>query len=269
MIKTIYKKLKRGLWTYMQPLSTKPKSLHNPVSDLFVWRQSDKWKTYFDLYDIGSFYTQIARTTEVYAKIVFYNQFGIKINEHTVKLKINQSSCIEISSFLKEGKDRYGTFAVFHSNIPDNFIEHKSYLTERGFVSYKYNNKNKLRHYVHGNSDAISISNNISYLLGTSSILKRDYQLQFNLTNTENYEFIVTNYTNNQQKVIFKFLDVTSGKEISIKEYFVNPNGCCLCNSNINYIGNFRLVISSRLVMARPLVFRFGIKKNFFDVFHG
>ena len=268
MIKTIYKKLKRGLWTYKQPLSAKPKSLHNPVSDLFVWRQSNKWKTYFDLYDIGSFYSQMVKNKEVNAKIVFFNQAGKKIKEHTVKLKINQNSCIEISSFLKGEKDCYGTFAVFHSNIPDNFIEHKSYLTERGFVSYK-NNNNQLRHYVHGNSDAISISNNISYLLGVSSILERDYKLQFNLTNTENYEFIVINYTNKQQKVLFKFLDVATDKEISVKKYFINPNGCCLCNFDINYIGNFRLVISSKLVMARPFVFRFGIKNNFCDVFHG
>ena len=35
MIKTIYKKLKRGLWTFKQPLAARPKSLNNPVSDLF------------------------------------------------------------------------------------------------------------------------------------------------------------------------------------------------------------------------------------------
>ena len=105
--------------------------------------------------------------------------------------------------------------------------------------------------------------------MGVSSILERDYKLQFNLTNTENYEFIVINYTNKQQKVLFKFLDVATDKEISVKKYFINPNGCCLCNFDINYIGNFRLVISSKLIMARPFVFRFGIKNNFCDVFHG
>ena len=268
MIKTIYKKLKRGLWTFKQPLSDKPKSLNNPVSDLFVWRQSGIWKTYFDLYDIGSFYSQMVKNKEVNAKIVFFNKSGLKINEHTINLKPNQNSCIEISSLIKGEKDGFGTFAVFHSNIPDNFIEHKSYLTERGFVSYKYN-KNQLRHYVHGNSDAISISDNLSYLLGVSSFLKRDYNLQFNLTNTEKYEFIVINYTNKQQKVILKFIDLATNKEISVKKYSINPNGCCLCDTAFDPIGNFRLVISSNLVMARPFVFRYGVNKNFFDVFHG
>ncbi len=69
MIKTIYKKLKRGLWTFKQPLAAKPKSLNNPVSDLFLWRKSSKWQTYFDLYDIGSLYSEIPSKREVNAKI--------------------------------------------------------------------------------------------------------------------------------------------------------------------------------------------------------
>ena len=268
MIKKIYKKLKRGLWTFKQPLAARPKSLNNPVSDLFVWRKSSKWQTYFDLYDIGSFYSEIPSKREVNAKIIFYNQFGFKINEHTVNLNPNQNRCIEISSFIKGEKETFGTFAVFHSNIPSIFIEHKSYLTERGFVSYKYN-KNELRHYVHGNFDAISISDNLSYLLGVSSILEREYKLQFNLEDTEKYEFILINYTNKQQEVMLTFMDEAKNKEISVKKYSINPNGCCLCNSAVNYIGNSRLVISSNLVMARPFVFRYGVNKNFFDVFHG
>ena len=268
MIKKIYKKLKRGLWTFKQPLAARPKSLNNPVSDLFVWRKSSKWQTYFDLYDIGSFYSEIPSKREVNAKIIFYNQSGFKINEHTVNLNPNQNRCIEISSFIKGEKETFGTFAVFHSNIPSIFIEHKSYLTERGFVSYKYNN-NELRHYVHGNSDAISISDNLSYLLGVSSFLKREYKLQFNLDDTEKYEFILINYTNKHQEVMLTFLDEATNKVINVKKYSINPNGCCLSHSDSNHIGNSRLVISSNLVMARPFVFRYGVNKNFFDVFHG
>ena len=96
MIKTIYKKLKRGLWTFKQPLSAKPESLRNPVSDLFVWRNSSKWKTYFDLYDIGSFYSQMVKNKEVNAKIVFFNQSGLKINEHTIKFLCDGSKINEL-----------------------------------------------------------------------------------------------------------------------------------------------------------------------------
>jgi len=268
MFKTIYKKLKRGLWTFKQPLSAKPKRLNNPASDLFIWRNSSKWKTYFDLYDIGSFYSEVDSKREVNAKIVFYNQSGIKINEHILNLIPNQNKCVDISSLIKGEKDSFGTFAVFHSNVPDIFIEHKSYLTERGFVSYKYNKK-QIRHYVHGNSDAISISDNSTYLLGVSSILKRKFKLQFRLENTEKYEFILINYTNKLQEVILTFIDEEKNKNINVKKYSINPNGCCVCDASFSYIGKFRLVISSNLVMARPFVFRYGIKKNFFDVFHG
>ena len=53
MIKLLIKKLKRGIWTYRQPLSLKPRNFTEPVSDLFVWRKSSIWQTFFDLYDIA------------------------------------------------------------------------------------------------------------------------------------------------------------------------------------------------------------------------
>jgi len=268
MIKILINKIKRGLWTYKQPLSAKPNNLNDPVSDLFVWRHLGDWKTYFDLYDIGSFYSQIPNKDEVDVKIIFYNPSGKKIKECIISLKNNQNKCIEISSFLKNDKHLFGTFAVFHSNVPGNFIKYNSYLTERGYTSYKYLNK-QLRHYVHGNSDAVSISNNLSYLLGVSSLLRRDYRLQFNLIKSETYEFIIVNYTNKTQKVSFAFIDASSNKKISVKNYSINPNGCCLFDGKINYDANFRLVISSKLIMARPIVFRYGHDRNFFDVFHG
>tara|TARA_B110000196_G_C20930063_1_gene559464 strand:- start:16 stop:822 length:807 start_codon:yes stop_codon:yes gene_type:complete len=268
MFKTLIKKIKRGFWTYKQPLSAKPKNLNEPVSDLFVWRHLGDWKTYFDLYDIGSFYSQTSSKAEVHAKIIFYSPSGKKIKECIISLKNNQNNCIEISSFLKDNDHLFGTFAVFHSNVPGNFSKYNSYLTERGYTSYKYKN-NQLRHYVHGNSDAISISNNLSYLLGVSSFLKRDYRLQFNLINSEIYDFIIVNYTNKKQEVSFAFIDSSTNKKIAVKNYSINPNGCCLCNEKINYNNNLRIVISSKLIMARPIVFRYGHNRSFFDVFHG
>ena len=49
----------------------------------------------------------------------------------------------------------------------------------------------------------------------------------------------------------------------------INTNGCCLCKFETKKNKKIRLVISSKLVMARPFVFRYGQKKIFFDVFHG
>ena len=268
MLKTLIKKIKRGLWTFKQPLSAKPTNLSDPVSDLFVWRHLGDWKTYFDLYDIGSFYSQTGAKDKVNVKIIFYNPLGRKIKECEINLKHNQNKCIEISSFLVDEKHLFGTFAVFHSNIPGSFSKYNSYITERGYTSYKYQN-NQIRHYVHGNSDAVSISNNLSYLLGASSFLKREYRLQFNLTSAEKYEFLIVNYTTKKQKVTFAFIDITTNNKITVKDYSINPNGCCLCDSLIKYDGNFRLVISSALIMARPIVFRYGQKRSFFDVFHG
>jgi len=65
------------------------------------------------------------------------------------------------------------------------------------------------------------------------------------------------------------FLDEATNKVINVKKYSINPNGCYLSHSDSNHIGNSRLVISSNLVMARPFVFRYGVNRNFFDVFHG
>ena len=268
MIKLLIKKLKRGIWTYRQPLSLKPRNFTEPVSDLFVWRKSSIWQTFFDLYDIGSFYSEEATNKKAGVKIVFFDQTGLKIKDCEVSIESNYIKSIEISSLIEGLDGDFGTFAIFHSNVPNNFIEQKSYLTERGFVSYKLN-KNKLRHYVHGNSDAISITNNSTYLLGASSILKRDYKLQFTITKDDRYEFVLINYTGNQQKASFSFIDTDTNKVVKIDNYIINSNGCCLCKYESDTNNKIRLAISSKLIMARPFVFRYGRKKLFFDVFHG
>ena len=90
MFRLLIKKLKRGIWTYRQPLSSRPRSLKEPVSDLFVWRKSDIWQTYFDLYDIGSFYSQEISNKKVNARIIFFNQVGIKIKECKIDIEPNQ-----------------------------------------------------------------------------------------------------------------------------------------------------------------------------------
>lgn len=74
MIATIIKRLKVAVWTWRQPLTKIPNDLNLPISDLFVWRSSSKWQTYFELIDIPSLFEEVKRPNQV--TIVFMNSFG-------------------------------------------------------------------------------------------------------------------------------------------------------------------------------------------------
>jgi hypothetical protein len=132
-------------------------------------------------------------------------------------------------------------------------------------LSYTYK-ASPLRSYVHGNLDAISKYNDEHNMLGGSGILKREYTLQYELNNKSNYEIVVVNPSDEVKKITCKVVDsdnILINQEI-IK---VKPRGAGIFPVSFESQKSARIIITSRLVMARPLVFR--ISDNFFDVCHG
>ena len=55
-MKDFIKRLKKAPWSFKQPLTKMPKYLGTPVSDLFVWRNSKDWNTFFELTDIAGMF---------------------------------------------------------------------------------------------------------------------------------------------------------------------------------------------------------------------
>jgi hypothetical protein len=139
------------------------------------------------------------------------------------------------------------------------------HLAERGYVSYRYRGA-PLRAYVHGNLDAVALEEQQIALLAGSGLLMREYRLQHEMLPGSRYEIAVVNPSPSSQKVIFEVLDAVRGNKLSVQSTTLTPGACHLFELAPEQVSQ-RIVIRSRLVMARPLIFR--IENQRMDVLHG
>ena len=120
---------------------------------------------------------------------------------------------------------------------------------------------------MHGNLDAVSFDGESISLLGARSFFNRKYNLQYLLDRPALYEFGLVNSTQYQRKVTYEVYSQEGGKLVEKKTVIISPGGINVYALKMNEINTARVVISSSLVMARPLVFR--TNQNNMDVFHG
>lgn len=265
MIAQKIKRFRRALWTWRQPLTRLPASATSPISDLFVWRSSDEWQTFFELIDIPSLFEDYAGERD--ATLIFFSIDGRRIFEHKVRLQVHCRQTLDISALVGRAHGASGTFAVFHTTTPSSITKLGSFLAERGYVSYCYLGA-PLRAYVHGNLDAISLgADGKLQLLGGVGLLRREYNLQHEMPPGVMYEFAMVNPTPTAQRCSCQFTSMTNGKILFVQVVNMPPGGSELISMQADKSESVRLVIESRLVMARPLVFR--IKNLKLDVFHG
>jgi len=255
----------RAVWTWRQPLTLTPGDAYSTISDLFVWRSSEVWQTFFELIDIPSLFEDGQGSGQV--TLMFFDGSGNHIREEKLHLPANCRKTLNISSLVGRTHGESGTFAIFHSTAPPSVIKLGSFLAERGYVSYCYRAA-PLRSYVHGNLDAISRGPDGGLqLLGGTSFLSREFRLQYEFHPGIAYELVVLNPTPLKQRFTCKFISVLSGKVMSVRVVILNPGAIQWVPVAIEESGSVRLIIESRLVMARPLVFR--IQNLKLDVFHG
>lgn len=256
--------LRRAAWKFRQPLTAVPSSPSAVVSDLFVWRQTETFTTYFELISIPSLFSTITPSARN-ATLVFFDSCGLKISEAELSIDPYSRHTINLSQFLPESPDSYGTFAVFHSFTPSPVTSLGSFIAERGYVGYSYKSS-VLLSYVHGNLDAIARLPDASLqMLGGKSLLRRCYMLQHLLTSPYHYEIAVINPTNSSQLIR---CDVLSLSGRLLQTFNVSLESRALHFFPVSpYHEELRLVLYSRLVMARPLVFR--SHDSGLDVFHG
>lgn len=261
-----WKKLLQSLlWVWKQPLTKRPLSPSAAVSDLFVWRSNDDWQTFFELTDIPSLFEDDCNSR--YVTFVFYNKAGEQIVEQRMALQAHKRKTLNVSAIIGRSNGELGTFAVFHEATPRNIRGTDSYLAERGYVSYRYRNA-PLRVYVHGNLDAISKSEDGEMqLLGGMSFLRREYHLQHKIEPGIVYEFGLVNPCSQRQKCLCKLISASSEREVGLSEIELDPGGTQLFSMQVKDSSGARLIILSRMIMARPIVFRIDDHKV--DVFHG
>lgn len=265
MIKNIFLKFNRFIWTAGQALTQRPHSRIDTVSDLFVWRSCDNWQTFFELYDIVSLFEDGLKIK--YVNLIFFDSSGKKLLEENIQLLPSKRLTLNISNIIGNTFGEFGTFAVFHSSTPDCLIDNNSYIAERGYISYNFL-RSPLNSYVHGNFDAISKGDGQELkLLGGSSCFPRKYFLQYELLPKFSYDIIFVNTSNAKKKFICSFI-VNEGA-ISSEHYNfdIHPGGVYILRYNNYHNVSSRLIVKSRMIMSRPMVFHFD--NNIIDVFHG
>lgn len=240
-----------------------------PISDLFLWRSSDEWETYFDLMNIRKIINPLhVDSCPEAATLIFFSRFGKCLGQVLLDLPKIGPRLVNISELAKEyTSDEAGTFAVFHAAPSRALAEAlKSNITDRGYVSYKFKGC-ALRRYVHGNLDAVALveGGGVEYLM-SSSFLKKEYRLQVLMEKNKRYQLALVNASTTLKKFRVDAFDFLLQKTFLVKKFEVQSGGFELidfCPKSNQY-----LTITSELIMARPLVFEYHTE-DYVDLYHG
>ena len=259
----------------ISPLSaSNPNDFKATYSDIFIWRSKKNWQTSYDwipLIDLIDVKVDLKNNIKRKSRLLIFSKKGILLSEINLQFEGHKKFEVNISEYISsiQTKDNYGTFTIFHNDIPSENLLEEGNLSDRGYVSYGFNG-GIIKSYVHGNLDAVSSDfssngiNKFSYF--KSTILKRRFNLQYLFKSFNNYELGLTNPTKKKQIVIFEFLNNKAQKFKSIRKE-INSLGAELIRMP-KYKKDYLVSIRSNLPIARPLIFKFN-GKNFVDVFHG
>jgi hypothetical protein len=257
-------RVRRATWSYKQPLTCVPAIAGAPVSDLFVWRNSEEWETFFELTNLPALF-EGPDGASGHVTLVLFDAAGQLFCEQTIEITPGRRNTLVLSGIIGSELGSVGTFSVFHANTPQFLQGLGSHLAERGYVSYRYQGA-PLRAYVHGNLDAIArLPDQSLQLLGGQGIRCREYNLQHALGTQGYYELGIVNPTPKMQRIVCRTLSA-SGNLLGSHTVELSPRGSHLFRV-VPEQAQQRIVMHSRLIMARPLVFR--IENQTMDVFHG
>lgn len=231
------------------------------VSDFFYWDTRADFDTKLNITNIASqVLPEINQNCDVILIFYFSNGKEALIKHYT--LKQFESVHINVSSLIKEN---YGSLAIFHQFESRNeLINLGSYVTEKGYVGYKF--KNNLWSYVHGNNSALALTINqeVKPLLAKTILSKNIYFPQVSFLDVERSSIIFNNPTDSKLKTIFFLLD----KNLKIiKKIDISTDPFCTQIINL-FNENFAFIkIKSNIVLFRPIIKKYY--KNYFDIFHG
>jgi hypothetical protein len=101
-------------------------------------------------------------------------------------------------------------------------------------------------------------------MLGAISILNREYKLQFEF-HLGDYELVLVNSTNSKRKALLKIIQIDNSKQSKSYSAKLNPREVHIFP--VKNANSKKVIITSRMIMARPLLFCFN--KQQMTVFHG
>lgn len=264
-VEDITRKAKYGVFI-PRKITRKPKYSGSVISDLFILRTSEGWRTYFELLNIpGLLNGSYSATPRHKILFVFFDQFGHEVGRKHINAPVNARQTLEMSAgfFPKIGKA--STFAVFHTDFELDDDLAGSFLAERGYSGYQRENL-PIRGYVHGNLDSISLHKNRIQMLGNAGILPRFYQVQHPFTGEAKYELFITNPCNQKIRIRVQVRTPNSHWEKYLT-FTLEPRGSQKFTLNLLEKDIKFVRILSRFYLGRPVIFR-GNEQTL-DVFHG
>jgi hypothetical protein len=221
------------------------------VSDSFLWRCDNGYKTIFKFTDLLNFFYKIKNSK---ITIIFYSFNGELIKQVSFQ-DINLSGHLVIDQdFIDNKKFSYGTFYIFHSLNSDNEIKEIDLIIRNScYIGFT---KNYFYSYVHGNIPVIgkNLASNKLYknFVINSIISNQKYLIQQNFSNYDYSEIFISNPTSKTIKLY-----------LNKEKYFLRER-----NSILLKIRNQSFVyIVSNCYFLRPIIFNY--KNNYFDVHHG
>ena len=219
------------------------------VSDAFLWRTDNGFKTKFKYSDILDLFYKINNS---WVEIHFYNKYNQLIKIKKID-KLEISNEIVITSKYLDNIEDYGIFYIYHFFKDDKNLLDKNIISNRCYLGYSLNNN--LYSFVHGNT-----------LVKFTSINKRN-RIFTNIVKTslfKNQIYTIQKYFNDFDKNELFFINPTSKTlnfNLENKDYKLNAN-CALLIKTTKPL----LSIKSNCLFLRPTIFSY--KEEFIDVHH-
>ncbi len=239
-------KLRNNLGYKVVKVNLKNLEKNFSISDAFLWRTDDNYKTVINYTDIlGKFFD--LNNSKIYVQIFDKGGKLLKTVKNENPTYLNKFT---IDKKLLNNHEGYGTFFIFHKNKSDINVS----IRNSCYTGFSKNNH--LPSFVHGNlmgaSSSIKNENDLKIGIVEASIFKNQiYKIQKSFLNYDNVELFVTNPT--RETVYF---------ETNKKKYKLQIGESIIVNLKKIEI----LTIKSNCFMLRPVAFVY--RNEYMDVFH-
>ena len=219
------------------------------VSDAFLWRTDNGYKTKFKYSDILYLFYKIKNS---WVEFHFYSK-----NHELIKVEkvndLNLSNELEISSEYLNNLEDYGTFYIYHFSKNTKNLNNKDIISNRCYTGYSQNNN--LYSFVHGNTlgkftSIFSKENILTDMVKTSLFQNHTYTIQKYFDGFDKNELFFINPTSKTIKF-----------SIESKNYELKPNCSLLVEIKKSIIS-----IKSNCLFFRPTIFSY--KNKYLDVHH-
>ena len=247
-------------------LTKSPSDKSAVISDLFPIKQDVNWNTEFELLNVAGLINGDNNQKESYsAKMYFFDIKGRLLGSQEIQMENVGRKTVRLADYVSSNFKGAATFSIFHPSIVSKIEMAGSYLAERGYCGYEYNNLG-VKGYVHGNLDAVALVGNKVKAVGKSGLISRNYTVQHCLRGPATYQFVFTNPTSRKLRTT-PSISYTPRKWSIGKSFSMNSLGSHTYVLDVKENEKAYVKFKSRLCLGRPVVFR--IANNSMDVFHG